>query len=127
MFRYQCGQPLTNTTWCEVIMTNDGEGWKPEHTHDTDINPHEEHIAYVDQRYRYTDDDGINWYSEPHPKKCGQWSVFDGGHVHCSDCEKLMEEQYPQGWDYYPGDRCPHGKYTGGSGIDYMCQACEDE
>lgn len=108
-------------------MTYDGQGWVPEHSHDINIDLREEHIAYVDQRYRYTDEDGVDWYSEPHPKKCGHWSVFDNGHVHCDPCEKRMEKEYPQGWRYYPGDVCPHGKYTGGSGVDWMCGACESE
>ena len=43
-------------------------------------------------------------------------------------CDKHMKDaskRYPQGWNYYPGDVCPHGKYVGGSGIDRMCGYCE--
>lgn len=39
--------------------------------------------------------------------------------------QKQAKERYPQGWQYYPGDTCPHGVYVGGCGIDHMCMACE--
>ncbi len=35
------------------------------------------------------------------------------------------EKDYPQGWRYYAGDTCKHGKYLGGMGIDLMCGPCE--
>lgn len=57
------------------------------------------------------------------PVPCGDW--FNGGEVFCRDHEKLFQEEYPQGWRSYPGDICPHGMYTGGSGIDWMCHQCE--
>lgn len=54
---------------------------------------------------------------------CGTWR--DGGLVLCDQHLAQASRDYPQGWNYYPGDVCPHGKYTGGSGIDWMCGACE--
>lgn len=54
---------------------------------------------------------------------CGDW---DGSRVICDYHERLYSREYPQGWRYYPGDVCKHGKYTGGSGIDWMCGPCED-
>ena len=47
------------------------------------------------------------------------------GVMFCAAHLKLIEEEYPQGWDYYPGDICKHGKYVGGMGVDHMCQLCE--
>lgn len=38
---------------------------------------------------------------------------------------KRVTKDYPQGWASYPGDMCPHGMYTGGCGIDWMCGYCE--
>lgn len=58
-----------------------------------------------------------------HP--CGYW--FAGEKLYCDDCEMKLRAIYPQGWSYYAGDRCPHGVYVGGSGIDWMCGACESE
>jgi hypothetical protein len=43
----------------------------------------------------------------------------------CEECHPLYEVVYPQGWSYYPGDRCEHGVYVGGVGVDHMCHACE--
>lgn len=57
------------------------------------------------------------------PVDCGEW--FNGAQRFCDPHEALFEADYPQGWAYYPGDICPHGRYTGGSGADLMCQACE--
>jgi hypothetical protein len=37
----------------------------------------------------------------------------------------MYREEYPQGWQSYPGDICPHGRYVGGVGIDHMCGFCE--
>jgi hypothetical protein len=45
--------------------------------------------------------------------------------VLCVGCATRMDFEYPQGWSHYPGDICKHGKYTGGSGIDWMCGPCE--
>jgi len=59
------------------------------------------------------------WYSVP----CGEW--WNGGIVYCVSHQKLYEAEYPQGWQSYPGDICPHGRYTGGIGVDHMCALCE--
>jgi hypothetical protein len=56
--------------------------------------------------------------------RCGDW---DGGRVLCDRHNAEYGRTYPQGWRHYPGDVCPHGKYTGGSGIDWMCGQCESE
>jgi hypothetical protein len=55
--------------------------------------------------------------------KCGDY--YTHGTVLCEPCEKKAKAKYPQGWDYYPGDRCKHGVYVGGVGRDWMCGACE--
>lgn len=68
------------------------------------------------------DEDGYTTY-DTEPVPCGEW--FDGAQVFCQAHEKAFIEMYPQGWAYYPGDICPHGKYTGGSGVDIMCGPCE--
>ena len=68
------------------------------------------------------DEDGFTEFDTA-PVPCGIW--YDGGNVYCDDHERLFAEEYPQGWAHYPGDICPHGKYTGGSGRDIMCGACE--
>lgn len=54
---------------------------------------------------------------------CGEW--FDGHKRYCDPHEQLFEAEYPQGWAYYPGDVCRHGRYVGGSGADLMCINCE--
>ena len=59
------------------------------------------------------------------PVICGEWA--EGIKQLCDKCHKQAEEAYPQGWRYYPGDLCKHGKYVGGSGIDHMCGYCELE
>jgi len=43
----------------------------------------------------------------------------------CERCKKRYAKMYPQGWETYPGDKCPHGTYVGGSGPDLMCDLCE--
>jgi hypothetical protein len=43
----------------------------------------------------------------------------------CGYCRPLYEQRYPQGWQSYPGDVCPHGTYVGGCGVDHLCPACE--
>lgn len=43
----------------------------------------------------------------------------------CDQCRPYLLRVYPQGWQYYPGDCCPHGTYVGGCGPDIMCAACE--
>jgi hypothetical protein len=58
-----------------------------------------------------------------HTDQCGKW--ISGRTYLCDVHTKEMNKLYPQGWQYYPGDVCPHGMYTGGSGIDRMCGYCE--
>ena len=54
---------------------------------------------------------------------CGRWA---GGFKDlCQDCFKEAQRRYPQGWVGYPGDKCVHGIYVGGCGVDYMCGLCE--
>ena len=67
------------------------------------------------------DKNEIIWESQA--ISCGEW--HNGHQVLCDDHEKMYTEMYPQGWAYYPGDVCPHGKYVGGSGRDIICGACE--
>lgn len=90
------------------------------------IETEERHIAYMDRRYRGTDENGVDTYSEEYPVYCRTWSTLDGGEILCDNCEKELQKRYPQGWMYYPGDVCEHNRYTGGCGIDWMCQECED-
>lgn len=72
------------------------------------------HVAYIDSSI----------HTEGRPVYCGDWK--DGSMVLCNDCEDRAKQEYPQGWNWYPGDICEHGKYVGGCGIDLMCQWCED-
>lgn len=68
------------------------------------------------------DDNGdLEYEGEAVP--CGQW--HNGANRYCDGHEALYEIEYPQGWSHYPGDICPHGMYTGGSGVDLMCIRCE--
>lgn len=60
-----------------------------------------------------------------HDVKCGDHEV-GRGKVFCEKCHAKNMKEYPQGWDYYPGDICKHGVYVGGCGADYMCGACEN-
>lgn len=92
-----------------------------EELNDADVR--EPHVVFTDQRYMYTDDDGVDHYSEARDIMCGD--RFWGSLQYCSYHERAYELWYPQGWNYYPGDVCPHGMYTGGSGIDWMCGPCE--
>ncbi len=55
--------------------------------------------------------------------KCGDY--YGGEMVLCERCERKAHRAFPQGWRYYPGDVCRHGRYVGGCGIDHMCPACE--
>jgi hypothetical protein len=55
--------------------------------------------------------------------KCGNY--YTHGVVLCTPCEQRAKSKYPQGWDFYPGDRCKHGTYVGGCGRDWLCGACE--
>jgi hypothetical protein len=43
----------------------------------------------------------------------------------CDACEPIYAANHPQGWAYYPGDTCKHGRYVGGCGYDLMCAECE--
>lgn len=43
----------------------------------------------------------------------------------CDACAPIFAAMYPQGWAYYPGDTCQHGRYVGGCGADLMCPKCE--
>lgn len=65
--------------------------------------------------------------SEEHVVECGEYHPRGHGKVFCSRCQRIMELEYPQGWSYYPGDVCKHGKYVGGCGVDIMCGRCEYE
>jgi len=55
--------------------------------------------------------------------KCG--ASFATTVRYCQPCQAYYEEEYPQGWSSYAGDTCVHGVYTGGIGIDYLCNMCE--
>jgi hypothetical protein len=56
--------------------------------------------------------------------KCG--STRPGyGMVLCPKHEAQANRNYPQGWNYYPGDTCKHGAYVGGCGVDRVCPQCE--
>lgn len=57
--------------------------------------------------------------------ECGD--TDHSGHVYCPRCMSILKLEYPQGWHYYPGDVCEHGKYVGGCGADIMCGRCESE
>ena len=56
-------------------------------------------------------------------KECG--TSFGGTRLMCDRCEKRAIREFPQGWKFYPGDVCEHGRYVGGCGADLMCSACE--
>lgn len=74
-------------------------------------------------RYSHTDMYGEDQYRFVRPIKCGDSGTY--GTELCEECEKDFTERYPQGWSYYPGDRCTHGVYVGGVGVDHMCHNCE--
>lgn len=57
--------------------------------------------------------------------KCGEYDR--GRQRFCPRCLRILKLEYPQGWSYYPGDVCRHGKYVGGCGSDIMCGRCESE
>ena len=82
------------------------------------------HISYTEKRYIYTDLDGVDHHTDERPVYCGDW--VGGRKEICDTCLPQMNEKYPQGWRYYPGDVCIHGTYVGGCGIDWICQPCED-
>ena len=44
----------------------------------------------------------------------------------CEACEAKGKREFPQGWETYPGDRCIHGVYVGGSMEDRICGECEN-
>lgn len=81
-------------------------------------------------RCRNTLVDWVQWEnSEPNRlsvyrvTRCGE--SYGGQMELCDPCMADAQEFYPQGWRYYPGDVCKHGRYVGGIGADYMCGACE--
>ena len=90
----------------------------------TTIDRTEQHVAYMDCRYVFTNDDGIAQYTDERPVYCGSWEAGEGT-VLCDMCEIDARRRYPQGWRFYPGDVCKHGVYVGGCGIDWMCGPCE--
>lgn len=57
--------------------------------------------------------------------ECGEYDR--NGQQFCPRCLSILRLEYPQGWSYYPGDVCRHGKYVGGCGADIMCGRCESE
>lgn len=67
--------------------------------------------------------DTANFGTRPICARCGRY--WGGRRVLCPACEARLLQRYPQGWDYYPGDRCRHGTYVGGCGPDLMCFWCE--
>jgi len=68
--------------------------------------------------YRY------DYNGEPVYLNCGD--TGRNGTELCPRCLQIAGLEYPQGWDHYPGDVCPHGRYVGGCGVDWMCPRCED-
>lgn len=71
------------------------------------------------EAYAWTDREG-----ETHIVPCGKWRVGEGNQ-YCPRCLRVMQLTFPQGWRYYPGDKCKHGVYVGGCGADLMCGKCE--
>ena len=60
--------------------------------------------------------------------KCGEVQTDIQGNSRkrfCDRCETRYIKMYQQGWETYPGDKCIHNVYVGGSGPDYMCDICE--
>ena len=60
--------------------------------------------------------------------KCGEVQTDIQGNSRmrfCERCEGRYRKMYQQGWETYPGDKCIHNVYVGGSGPDYMCGICE--
>lgn len=95
-------------TWSDLPQVGDGHPSEDEHYIPNGIGPGGE------EEYRTV------------TTPCGEWRA-GSGKMFCKAHIALLEDEYPQGWDYYPGDICPHGKYVGGSGIDLMCMSCELE
>lgn len=93
----------------------------------TTMNHDQPVLLYMDKRYMYTEDlpDGTSkdHYRDLGPVYCGD--TTQGEREYCGPCFDELKEMYPQGWHYYPGDVCPHGKYVGGCGADLMCGRCE--
>ena len=57
---------------------------------------------------------------------CGSTGIH-GERLMCKECEEKFAKEFPQGWQYSPGDICKHGTYVGDAyGPDYICGACED-
>ena len=78
----------------------------------------------------------VSWYQvnertyQEHEMKtsCGTYETDLQGRQQqrfCDRCNKRYAKMYPQGWETYPGDICPHGDYVGGIGPDLMCGLCE--
>ena len=57
-------------------------------------------------------------------QKCGAWKAGEGA-TYCSNHLAKYRVEYPQGWRYYAGDVCRHGRYVGGCGADLICGPCE--
>jgi len=83
----------------------------------------EDRIAYEEWRGEQRAADGLCPHRVTRYVWCGEY--FGGVMALCSEHEAQAKLDYPQGWQSYPGDVCPHGKYTGGCGIDWMCGPCE--
>jgi hypothetical protein len=82
----------------------------------------ERHVAEVEERCVGGDTSNPDHWME-YEYFCGDWR--SGEQVLCAEHFAQAQKDYPQGWHHYPGDVCPHGKYTGGSGVDLMCGYCE--
>lgn len=83
-----------------------------------------EHLGEIDDVFTgEIDDEGYRVF-EDRARACGSWKPGHGT-VLCPTHLAQARRQYPQGWAYYPGDVCKHGKYTGGCGADLMCGPCE--
>ena len=81
-----------------------------------------ERSEYREWRAQQREADGLCPHDVGHTW-CGEY--FGGVMALCGEHEAQAKLDYPQGWQSYPGDVCPHGKYTGGCGVDWMCGACE--
>ena len=109
---------------CSGRIDHSGICWCDDHAADTRPLCEDGNRAVLDDGLRYAGDDanGNKVYRQSATKRCGDW---DGGRMLCSTHEDMAQALYPQGWRYYPGDVCEHGKYVGGCGVDLMCGRCE--
>lgn len=71
----------------------------------------------------YSCGETVEWSDGRPWTKCGDSRA--GVVQYCDECQAKNEEAYPQGWRYYAGDTCEHGKYVGGIAEDWMCPYCE--